>query len=153
MTGSRSGQEEGKSPSRRRLFRLSMVASLDAELCTAEDLRALETGVLQWALSAAQEGLRVLLEQGDTALLEEIRASGMDWAVVGSRRTTLLTLFGEVELNRRLYRTADGRITLRWTSGLGSRATIGSAPACGSRWRTFAACCRFAWWRTCSGAC
>ena len=73
---------------------------------TGTPLWAWEEGFFQEACRQARQAAQDWLEGLDTLLL---RLKPAGWRVVGKRRRTLVTRFGEVTFARRLYRDAQGR--------------------------------------------
>jgi len=78
----------------------------------------------QQACAWAREAARTYLQQLDDQLLQ---AKPPGWRVVGKRQRTVVTRFGEVSLERRLYRMRKVRGAFCWTKrfdGQGARVGV-----------------------------
>ena len=80
---------------------------LQIELTWPEDPREWEVHFYRMACAIAQEMAEAYFQHLDAALLREEKPAG--WQVVGKRRRTVVARFGEVTIERRLYRDKEGR--------------------------------------------
>lgn len=89
-----------------------------------DDVGDWERGMVEWICGVAQMVASALLERIDSELMKD-REPGLE--AVGFRKRTLITLFGDVRVRRRLYRDSEGnhRFLLDEAMGLdkGSRVS------------------------------
>ena len=92
---------------------------------TGTPLWAWEERFFQEACRQAQQAAQAWLEALDALLA---RRKPVGWRVVGKRRRTLVTRFGEVTFVRRLYRDEEGRYRFLLDEVLDLSAYQGASP-------------------------